>query len=105
MLGSTHHWDIIFSRQAQDWELETMSAFMELLYSYPIRGGSLDVLCWRPSRRKVFTVKSYYSRLLQPSRSIFPWKSVWKSKVPSRVAFFTWTAALERILTVDNLRK
>jgi hypothetical protein len=25
--------------------------------------------------------------------------------VPTRVAFFTWTAALERILTVDNLRK
>ena len=105
ILGSSHHWDITFSRQVQDWELETVTALMELLYSYPIRRGSLDELCWKPSSRKVFTVRSYYSCLLQPARSFFPWKSVWKSKVPTRVAFFTWTAALEKILTVDNLRK
>jgi hypothetical protein len=37
ILGSSHHWDIVFSRQAQDWELETMIAFMELLYSYTRR--------------------------------------------------------------------
>uniref|UniRef100_A0A2N9FSF4 Reverse transcriptase zinc-binding domain-containing protein n=1 Tax=Fagus sylvatica TaxID=28930 RepID=A0A2N9FSF4_FAGSY len=32
-------------------------------------------------------------------------KSIWKAKVPPRVAFFTWTAALGRILTVENLRR
>ena len=35
----------------------------------------------------------------------FPWKSIWKVKVPVKVSFFVWTAALGRILTVDNLRK
>ena len=35
----------------------------------------------------------------------FPWKSIWKPRVPTRVAFFLWTATLGRILTVDNLRK
>jgi hypothetical protein len=30
---------------------------------------------------------------------------VWKAKVPSRVAFFVWTAALGKILTTENLRK
>ena len=30
---------------------------------------------------------------------------MWKSKVPTRVAFFSWTAALGRILTIDNLWK
>uniref|UniRef100_A0A2N9FDT7 Uncharacterized protein n=1 Tax=Fagus sylvatica TaxID=28930 RepID=A0A2N9FDT7_FAGSY len=49
ILGSSHHWDVVFSRQAQDWELEIVSGFMELLYSYPIRRGSLDEMCWRPS--------------------------------------------------------
>jgi hypothetical protein len=34
-----------------------------------------------------------------------PWKSIWKSKAPPRVAFFVWTAALGRILTTDNLRR
>ena len=36
---------------------------------------------------------------------MFPWKLVWSSKVPSRVAFFSWTAALGKILTIDNLWK
>ena len=35
----------------------------------------------------------------------FPWKSIWKQKIPSRVAFFVWTAALGKCLTIDNLRK
>ena len=35
----------------------------------------------------------------------FPWRSIWKQQVPSRVAFFVWTTALRTILTIDNLRK
>jgi hypothetical protein len=30
---------------------------------------------------------------------------VWRSQAPPRAAFFTWSAALGRILTLDNLRK
>jgi hypothetical protein len=33
----------------------------------------------------------------------FPWKSVWRSKAPPRVAFFVWTAVCSKILTLDNL--
>jgi hypothetical protein len=54
---------------------------------------------------KTFTVKSCYSYLSTPSHRSFPWKCVWKSKVPPRVAFFSWTAALGKILTIDNLCK
>jgi hypothetical protein len=32
-------------------------------------------------------------------------KSIWKVKVPSRVAFFVWTTTLGKILILDNLRK
>ncbi|XP_042954850.1 uncharacterized protein LOC122291257 [Carya illinoinensis] len=35
----------------------------------------------------------------------FPWKCIWRSHMPSKVAFFTWTASLGKILTLDNLRK
>jgi hypothetical protein len=37
--------------------------------------------------------------------SSFPWKNIWRNKAPPRVAFFVWTAALGKILTLDNLRK
>jgi hypothetical protein len=39
-----------------------------------------------------------------PVSSLFLWKSIWKVKAHSRVAFFVWTA-LGKILTLDNLRK
>jgi hypothetical protein len=35
----------------------------------------------------------------------FPWKSVWRTKVPLMVAFFVWSAALGKILTMENLGK
>jgi hypothetical protein len=37
--------------------------------------------------------------------SSFPWRSIWKVKVPLRMSFFVWTAAFGKILTLDNLRK
>ena len=43
--------------------------------------------------------------LLPNANQIVPWKSIWKTKAPTHVAFFVWTAAMERILTIDNLRR
>jgi hypothetical protein len=34
----------------------------------------------------------------------FPWKSMWRVKVLLKESFFVWTAALGKILTIDNLR-
>ena len=104
-IGAIRHWDLAFCKPVHDWELEVVASFMELLHSCPLRRGNLDLLCWRPSSRKIFQVRSYYSVLIQPSRNSFPWRSVWKSRVPTRVAFFSWTATLGRIFTIDNLRK
>ena len=33
----------------------------------------------------------------------FPWKSIWKPLVLSKVDFFLWVATLGNILTVENL--
>lgn len=50
-----------------------------------------------------FHLRSYYKILYSTIQSSFPWKSLWKSKVPMKVSFFLWTAALGRILTTYNL--
>jgi hypothetical protein len=55
--------------------------------------------------KEIIEVKSYYKVLSIPIQSSFPWKSIWKVKVPLRVAFFVWTATLGKNLTLYNLRK
>ena len=76
-----------------------------MLYSSSAKGHGEDRLCWRGGSKDGFQVKSYYRALLPQSVFAMPWKSIWKSKAPPRVAFFVWTAALGRILTTDNLRR
>ena len=50
-------------------------------------------------------MKSFYFILNSFVSFPFPWKTIWRTKAPLRVAFFVWSAALGKILTLDNLRK
>ncbi len=67
------------------------------LYAIPQHGTGDDSICWGPHRSKCFTISSYYRVLSCTTIVSFPWKIIWKSQVPPRVAFFVWTVALGRI--------
>ena len=62
-------------------------------------------MSWKPDRTRGFMVNAYYCLLAGSNDLCFPWKSIWKQKIPSRVAFFVWTTAWGKYLTIDNLRK
>jgi len=66
-------------------------------------GVGNDSLCWGLNGNGKFDTHSFYNELRATPNSIFPWKSIWKAKIPKNVAFFPWTAAHNRILTLDNL--
>uniref|UniRef100_A0A2N9EUB2 Aconitase/3-isopropylmalate dehydratase large subunit alpha/beta/alpha domain-containing protein n=1 Tax=Fagus sylvatica TaxID=28930 RepID=A0A2N9EUB2_FAGSY len=68
-----------------------------------LKGEGEDHLGWESLH--TFSVKRYYRSLTHTSSNLFPWKMVWKAKVPPRVAFFSWIASLGKALTIDNLRK
>ena len=62
-------------------------------------------MCWKPAMGRGFALRSYYQVQTKSFDQSFVWKTVWKSKVPSRVAFFVWIVALGNVLTIDNLRR
>ena len=99
------HWVVLFVRSIQDWELANLESFFSLLYSSKMDGNKEDKFVLLAVQSGSFEVKSFYSILSNRGHHPFPWKSIWKVKAPTKVAFFTWTAAKGRILTLDSLRK
>ena len=67
------------------------------------RGVRRDTLCWRLKADGKFDTRSFYQAIQGTLNFLFPWKGAWKPKIPKRVAFFLWSAAHNRILTLDNL--
>ena len=70
-----------------------------------LRGEGDDTLTWKLTKKGVFDVCSYYKLLSGPYNEAFPWECIWCAKVSKWVTFFLWTAARDRILTIDNLLK
>ena len=70
-----------------------------------MKGIGLNITLWLHSPQKGFTVCSFYPVLFRIGGCSFPWKSIWQPKVPPRVSFFIWVAALGKILTAENLWK
>jgi hypothetical protein len=80
-------------------------SFFEPIYSTSVRHEEVDRLVWNPSKKGFFEVSSFYEVLIRRNGPYFPWKSIWRVKAPTRVAFFVWSAALGKSFTHDNLRK
>ena len=68
-----------------------------------MKGFGEDKICWKPDREKGFMVKDYYNILVGSNDYCFPWKSIWKQKIPSRVVFFVWTGATCARVMVNRL--
>jgi hypothetical protein len=70
------HWELQFSRSVQDWELESVSTFLDLLYSARVKEHGEDTLIWRLSRKKDFSVSRFYKALIPRVAVEFPWKAI-----------------------------
>ena len=70
---------------------------MDTVYSSKVRRVGLNKFCWKPTRSRRFEVSIFYLSFYPPT-FYFPWRLVWQSKVPPRVAFFSWSTLLVRFL-------
>jgi hypothetical protein len=88
LLGGSNQWTLSFSREAHDWEVDVFISFFQVVLSVMVRGGGGDRLWWVSSKRGLFKVKSFFSSLACSEGSLFTWKSVWRTQIFSRTAFF-----------------
>ena len=89
----------------QNWELESLTTFMDTIYGTIVRGIGEDKMCWKPDKKKGNKVGVYHHLWFATGDHPFPCKIIWRSKVPPRVTFFDWTPALGKISTIENLKK
>jgi hypothetical protein len=57
-LGAVH-WEMDFIRLTQDWEMVSVSRFLDLLYSSLIKGQGEDKICWKQASSKFFQVRFF----------------------------------------------
>ena len=79
--------------------------FFGSLYEHSISLDSKDTIVWLGSKNGNFSVKSYYSFLVNGGTTPFPHDIVWNSWASVRVSFFAWEATWARILILDQLRR
>ena len=80
-------WDIAFYRALRDWEHGLMEDFLNLIHSSNIQRDEEDIICWMPTKGKLFEVKSFYRVLRGVGAVNFPWKSL-QGKSPFESSIF-----------------
>jgi hypothetical protein len=103
--GEDCDWHIRFGRAFNDWEIEEVASFFQLLQVKSPTRVDVDKMRWDLKKNEAFDIRSYYLALRGSENISFPWKGIWGVKAPRRIAFFVWTASWGRILTCDNLRR
>ena len=80
-------WSLRFHRDFNDWELAASYSLLHFIQSRIPRDGGRDRLCWDLNGSGKFDTRSFYHKIQNAAPSTFPWKGIWKVKVPKRVAF------------------
>ncbi|RVW38172.1 LINE-1 retrotransposable element ORF2 protein [Vitis vinifera] len=97
-------WNIRLSRNFNDWELDALGELLHLLRDLRTSLEE-DAVIWKGESHGLFWIRDAYKLLSGSNVIIFPKKSIWVNKVPTKVAFFAWEASWEKVLTLDKLQR
>ena len=96
--GNDKVWNLRFYR-----ELDAIFSLLDFIQVCIPRGVGSDNLCWCLKGNGKIDTRSFNHEIRDAPSSFFPWKGVWKAKVPKKVVFFLWTTAHGQILTLHNI--
>ena len=80
-------WNIRLSRNSNDWELDALGELLHMLRDLRISLEE-DSVIWKGGGHSRFRIRDAYKLLIGPNVTIFPKKSIWVDKVPTKVTFF-----------------
>ena len=103
--GGQVFWNVRLRRNLMDEEVGLFADLLGELYKLRGIGVGEDEIRWLGFRSGVFSVSSFYQLLARERFVEGPWRVVWLTGITPKVSFFVWTAALNRILTIDNLMR
>lgn len=75
--GGRRVWNMNFSKNLNDWELEEYEALLQLLSNVQL-SDSKDRVVWKLKKNVEFTIKSFYNYLVKRVREVvrFPAKQI-----------------------------
>lgn len=100
-------WEVNFRRQINDWEITRVADFFSLIGQFKGTQEGDDELWWQDTEKGAFKVGKTYKKMNNNNQLItnWPWKNIWKTKIPYKVACFVWLLSKEAVLTKENLMK
>ncbi|RVW89784.1 putative ribonuclease H protein [Vitis vinifera] len=93
LIGDGDGWTPLFAMAFNDWEIEVVEHFLHKIQAFRMQREEEDKSFWTASKCGVFSVKSLYSILELRGSSLFLSNSIWRVRVPPKVAFFAWEAS------------
>ncbi|KAM3251621.1 hypothetical protein P3L10_005691 [Capsicum annuum] len=100
-------WNLNFRRHLNDWEIDNLAEFYDTLNLFKGPSSQEDTLTWQVDKQRRFSIRSAYKELNYSNNQIscWPWKLIWKVKIPYKVACFSWVVARKAVLTHEVLKK
>ena len=90
-------WFPTFIRALNDWEIEEMTRFFQILHDQQFRPTGVDKLTLQNVKDRGFSVKSMYKGVEDSPPFVFPHRIVWNSVVPPKIGVFAWEAAWGKV--------
>ncbi|XP_070016101.1 uncharacterized protein [Nicotiana sylvestris] len=78
-----------------DWEIDRLTEFYRVLEQFSGINTNQDLIMWQGNGQGKFSVRSAYKEYNLANNQIgcWPWKMIWKVKIPYKAACFTWLLA------------